>query len=69
MPRRMPGRSGSSSRIAKKGLIVYDFDIDEGTCHDSTRGLFLLKHNNLARTDDWRSEGHGPDRLHVISDL
>lgn len=32
----------------KKAVIVYDFDIDAGTCHDKTRSLFLLKHRNFA---------------------
>ena len=32
----------------RKAVIVYEFHIDAGTCHDSTRSLFLLKHNNFA---------------------
>lgn len=29
-------------------VIVYDFRIDEGACHDALKSLFLLKHPNLA---------------------
>lgn len=32
----------------KRAVIVYDFDIDDGHCHDRTRSLFLLKHRNFA---------------------
>lgn len=32
----------------KKAVNVYDFHIDAGTCHDSKRSLFLLRHKNFA---------------------
>ncbi len=32
----------------KDVVIVYDFRMDEGACHDKSKSLFLLKHPNLA---------------------
>lgn len=29
-------------------IIVYDFEIRDGACHDDSHSLFLLKHPNLA---------------------
>jgi len=32
-----------------RAIIVYDFSIDSGACHDRSRSLFLLKHPNFAQ--------------------
>jgi hypothetical protein len=31
----------------RQAVIVYDFDIDDGVCHDRSRSLFLLRHKNF----------------------
>jgi TonB family protein len=32
----------------KSAIIVYDFALDEGACHDDSHSLFRLRHFNLA---------------------
>jgi len=31
----------------KRVILVYDFHVDAGGCHDGTRSLFLLRHMNF----------------------
>ncbi len=33
---------------SKTAVIVYDFRLDDGGCHDASRSLFLLVHPNFA---------------------
>jgi hypothetical protein len=35
----------------RRAIIVYDFSIDSGACHDRSRSLFLLKHPNFAKIE------------------
>lgn len=32
----------------RRAVIVYDFEIDSGACHERQRSVFLLKHQNFA---------------------
>src|SRR3954470_6105659 len=32
----------------KVAIVVYEFKLDEGACHDPSRSLFVLRHSNFA---------------------
>lgn len=47
--------------LQRRAIIVYEFSIDPGVCHDSKRSLFVLRYDNFAQIRSCESvlEGRG----------